>query len=306
VIRLDDVNGSQICYETDPGIHISEYYAYCLKLIKNKLLEVHNPINIIFGNLDATFNNSSKILKMDIQYEHTLVKEGGRDVGTKFFSNTPTDDGELYLVRIDRFDYFNSLDVILEYSIPNIVNISESGHFDEFSKKLINIAPLIYTPKFNNENKNNTITLFTPHRCPRRSEFYNNVRAKGIDCTNVDGCFTSLDIMSRYETTKILVNVHQTDHHHTFEELRVLPALSRGVIVISEDVPLKENIPYGEHIVWADYDNLCDTIIDVQNNYEEYYKKIFNNGLTTLLSSLEVSNNRNLDILKNKAAERDD
>ena len=243
---------------------------------------------------------------MHIQCEHTLVKEGGRDVGTKFFGNTPTDDGGLYLVRIDRFDYYNSLDVIVEYSIPNIVNISESGHFDEFSKKIIHIAPLIYTPNFNNENKSNTITMFTPNRSPRRSKFHNNVRAKGIDCTNVNGCFTSSDIMSRYETTKILVNVHQTDHHHTLEELRVLPALSRGVIVISEDVPLKEHIPYGEHIVWSDYDSLCDTIIDVQNNYEEYYKKIFNNGLTTLLSSLEVSNNRNLDILKNKAAEHDD
>ena len=124
MITTENIKGSNICYTTDPTIHISEYFNYCLKLIKNKLLEIHKPINIIFGNLDATFNNSNKVLKIDIQYEHTLVKEGGRNVGTKFFSNTPTDDGELYLVRIDRFDYFNSLDVILEYSIPNIVNIS--------------------------------------------------------------------------------------------------------------------------------------------------------------------------------------
>jgi hypothetical protein len=81
-----------------------------------------------------------------------------------------------------------------------------------------------------------------------------------------------------YKNSKVLVNVHQTDHHHTFEELRVLPALLNGVIVVSEDVPLKEKIPYSDYIVWASYDNIAQTVKDVSNNYEYYFNKIFTNS----------------------------
>ena len=88
-----------------------------------------------------------------------------------------------------------------------------------------------------------------------------------------------------------MVNVHQTDHHHTFEELRVLPALLNGVIVISEDVPLKEKIPYSEYIIWVEYDKLSETTLDVYNNYLEYYDKIFKQGnLKEILTNMEINN----------------
>jgi hypothetical protein len=81
-----------------------------------------------------------------------------------------------------------------------------------------------------------------------------------------------------YRQTKILINIHQTDHHDTLEKLRVLPALRCGVIVISEKSPLVEQTGYSKYIIWGELSELPDIILDVQNNYEEWHQKIFQNS----------------------------
>lgn len=297
-VTIEKINESTICYDSNPPIHISEYYNYCVKLLKNKLFEIREPINIIFGLINYKFNNENLVLKIDIQCEHTLVKDGGRGVTNKYFGKVKTDEGDCYLVRIDKYDYLKNLDLVIDYSIPNIVNISESGYFDEYAKKTINISPLMYELNFDNTHKTNTITLFTNNFSDRRNLFLTEINKKKITCINVDNCYSGLDLIDRYKTTKILVNVHQTDHHHTFEELRILPALSNGVIIISETVPLKEYIPYSDYIVWSKYNDLTDTIKDVQNNYKKYYEKIFGNkNLELLLLKMGEINNNNLDII---------
>ena len=88
-----------------------------------------------------------------------------------------------------------------------------------------------------------------------------------------------------------MVNVHQTDHHHTFEELRVLPALLNCVIIISEDVPLKESIPYGEYIIWCTYDEIPAKTLEVINNYTYYFDKLFTNGnIDVILNNINTNN----------------
>ena len=93
-----------------------------------------------------------------------------------------------------------------------------------------------------------------------------------------------------YDFSKILINIHQTDTNHTFEELRVLPALSRGVIIISELSPYIDEIPYWEFIIWSEYDKLCETVLDVIKNYEYYQKKLFNNKLNDILIKIKKDN----------------
>jgi len=299
MIRIESIGENNIAYITNPSIHVMEYYNYCLNLLKKKLSESNKPINIIFGNINHNFNNGNLTIKTDIQYEHTLVKDGGRGVSEKIFGNVKHDNG-FYLVRIDNYNYLSKLDFILEYSIPNIINITESNHFNDYSKKIINIAPLLYDIDFNKTNKVDTITLFTDTKNVRRNKLLNE-----NNWINVDDCYTNNDLIARYKTTKILVNVHQTDHHHTFEELRILPALSRGVVIVSEDVPLKEYIPYHEFIVWSSYNNLTKTVIEVQDNYEYYYNKLFKNGnLDLLLYKLSESNYNNLNIINTKLNDR--
>lgn len=306
MINVRQIKNSQICYEANPSHYIAEYYNYCLGLIQNELHRIEIPLNIIFGNLNWNFDNQNRVLKIDIQYEHTLVREGGRSVDKKYIGSTPTGDGDYYLVRIDRFDYLNGLDIVIEYSVPNMVNISESGYFNDFFTKLTNIAPLIYDDlNLDATHKKHTITLFSNNASPRRANFTNIVEAKKINCININNCFTASDLKNVYEASRIMVNVHQTDHHHTLEELRVLPAILNGVIVISEEVPLVEKIPYGDSIVWSTYENLAETTLEVQNNYEHFYQKIFTDKLSKTLLSLKQSNVKSLnDTIRNHALGR--
>jgi hypothetical protein len=98
-----------------------------------------------------------------------------------------------------------------------------------------------------------------------------------------------------YRDTRILVNVHQTDHHHTFEELRVLPALLCGVVVVSETVPLREEIPYHDFIVWCDYDQIIDTVRAVRDDYESYRRKMFGDGrFKAIISAMRKRNHDNV------------
>jgi len=295
---VEFIGDNVICYQSVAPLHIREYYNYCVTLLLKKLSELKGPINVIFGRIPHTFNNTNPTIKIDIQCEHTVVKDGGRGVNEIVLGNTLTENGECYLVRVSDFNYFNNLDVVIEYSIPNITHIRNSGHFNDYTSKLTYISSLIYDVEFISTNRKNTITLFTNNVSDRRNLFTNNVLKNSVSCTNVDGCYGGTELREQYDKTKILVNVHQTDHHHTFEELRVLPALSRGVIVISEDVPLKEEIPYGEYIIWSSYDNLLTTIKDVQDNYDIYHKRVFNNNLKNLLLKMRDINNDNLNILK--------
>ena len=75
------------------------------------------------------------------------------------------------------------------------------------------------------------------------------------------------------DDTRILINLHQTPSHHTFEELRVLPALLRGIVVIAEVSPLHTSIPYYEYIVWSHINSMATTIRNVSANYNSYYEK---------------------------------
>ena len=293
---LDKVKNSYIFYTDNQVIHTREYYNYCVLLLKKWLNEIDENLNVIFGDYFYDFGNSNKTIKVDIQCEHTLVKDGGRSVTNKIYGNVKSDEG-YYLVRIDKFSYINSLDMIIEYSLPNIENIKISGEFDDYLSKVFYVAPMLYKPNFNGF-KTDVITLFDHNGNPRRSNILNKLKEHGVDNKIVTECFSHECLLNTYDKTKIMVNVHQTDHHHTFEELRVLPALLNGVIIVSEDVPLKETIPYNEFIIWCSYDDIPKKTLEVINNYDYYFDKLFTNS--NIEAILDNINNNNLEAFKTK------
>lgn len=111
---------------------------------------------------------------------------------------------------------------------------------------------------------------------------------------NINNCFDKNKLQNIYKNTKIIINIHQTPHHNSFEELRALPALECGVIVISENSPLNELIPYNNLIIWTNYDNIIDKVKEVINNYDYYHDKIFSTENIKILNNLS---NKNYDVL---------
>lgn len=287
---IEEIKNSFILYNENHDIHIREYYLYCVGLIKKRLNDYDDNINIIFGNYQTTFPNKNKTIHIDIQCEHTLVKEGGRSINNIIFGNIKHDSG-YYLIRIDKYDYYNSLDIVIEYSLPNLFNIESNDKLKKYHLKNIYISPILYYINFDNENKTDVVTLFNKNGNNRRNIILTKLENLGLPNKTIENCFTSKCLYDLYKKTKIMVNVHQTDHHHTFEELRVLPALLNGVIIISENVPLKEKIPYSKYIIWVEHDELAEKTLEVYNNYLEFYDKIFIQGdLKEILINMEINN----------------
>jgi hypothetical protein len=115
---------------------INDYYQSIVEIIKKILTNTTNiSVNIILGDPPHNiFNNKNKTIIINLNWEHTLVKINGRDTNNAPVGNIIcNDDNTNYLVRIDRYNKLNNADIIIDYSIPNIVNVLKSNLFNEFS-----------------------------------------------------------------------------------------------------------------------------------------------------------------------------
>ena len=291
-IKIENINNTNLVYIDDYGSFLNEYYQYIIRCFSKALSQLSNKGNLLIGNFNKSSINDFKI---DTNTEHTLVKQGGRDSHGFPIGKIPYDD-KFYLCRIQNLQYFETLDYIIDYSKPNIKNIETSGHFDYLIKRLIYISPIIFDiNQFILKEKDITfISMFIDDTQTRRRVFLDKIKDKNINLSNIQS-YRREDLKELYSKVKVLINIHQTDHHDTFEELRVLGALVNGVIVISEDVPLKEEIPYSDYIIWCNYDNIFDVMKDVEDNYQLYWNKIFgNDNLYRLLLKMEDDNINNI------------
>ena len=279
-------------YHDNMGI-IDVYYQMIVDMVKRFIIE--NPtlcLNITLGYNDYRFDNGNKTIKISINYEHILVKNGGRSVPP----NTPfgmicDDENSKYYVRIDRYGELMDSDIVIDYSIPNIYHVQTSGVFGEFSKKHFYLSSSVYDLYFAKENRNITVlTTFINTEEDRRKKMLNKIREHRISHSNVNTCFGKSELRDLYKSTKIVVNIHQTPHHHTFEELRVLPALECGVIVISEVSPLYELVPYHEMIIWVSYEDIVEKTKEIIANYEVYHDSIFTETNLRKLGELKEDN----------------
>lgn len=72
-----------------------------------------------------------------------------------------------------------------------------------------------------------------------------------------------------------------------------------GILVISEDSPYKEHIPFSNHIIWSSYDDIVDTINNVLENYDFFCQKYLNGLKLTLQKMKTKSDNEMISIFKN-------
>ena len=166
--------------------------------------------------------------------------------------------------------------------------------FSDFSNKHIYLAPILYeTLHINTNNRNiQSLTTFININEPRRKKLLENIKKFNLSHSNINNCFDKIKLQELYQNTKVLINIHQTPHHDTFEELRCLPALQNGVIVVSEKSPLSHLVPYNELIIWTDYYNIINKTKEVLENYEEYYDKIFTKKNIDTLNSMDDVNKK--------------
>jgi hypothetical protein len=77
--------------------------------------------------------------------------------------------------------------------------------------------------------------------------------------------------------SKILLNIHARDDYFIFEEIRCNRCIFNKIIVISEESEKMDDYYFKDNIIICKYEELINVSIDVINNYEYYYKKLFSN-----------------------------
>ena len=278
--RVEAIGRARLAYDPEFPAFVREYAVYCVGLFREALAARDAPVNLVFGERAADGGNAHPTRRIDIQWEHTLVKPGGRDSAGAPLGQVPLLDGDgRYLARVANRAYLDTLDAIVDYSRPNIENLRRAGGFDAYLAKTLVIAPLLYdTDVTPGTRRRDAITLFADLAQPRRAALLAAARAARLPLRNVGGIYGAAGLHALYRETRVLVNVHQTGEHHTFEELRVLPALLCGVVVVSEDVPLREAVPYHEFVVWARYGELVETTRAVLADYTRWHERLFGDG----------------------------
>ena len=221
------------------------------------------------------------IQKLDIcyEYEHSLILPGAQNIPKhakvgkvmSIYQN-----GEMYYVAYINCDLFKH-DIIVQYSITNVKNFEMSElYHPSLLKKMIYIPPLEYEYRPYHDGRDMTpFTTFYFADLSRRQRIVSSLWEHGITVVNHNGINTSMRMREIYDSKAIMINLHQTPHHHTFEELRVLPALLRGLIIICEETPLKTEIPYNQYIVWSSIENLPITVLKVITRYDFYFNNFF-------------------------------
>ena len=84
-----------------------------------------------------------------------------------------------------------------------------------------------------------------------------------------------------------------------------MPALLQGVLVVTEDVPLLEHVPYHSFLITSSYENLAETVHHVQAHYTEYWNERFGDGqLQNAYQALALKNQQAFERLVTKALAR--
>jgi len=277
MIKNTIINKSELFYTNEwDNSNLNEYYQYILNNIILFLTNNNVPYSVNFG-----CNDIVKDINLDFQYEHTIVNNGDNS----------------YSCRIYRFDKLIKSHSVFDYSNANVNHTKTFEPLKEKTDFFRYYPPLIYDVSDSDDRVNNCLTIHNSSL--RRNnihekvdmDYYHNVYGGGnVYCKNI-----IKNVMDKY---KILVNIHQTDHYQTLEELRVLPALMTGILVISEDSPYKEYIPFSKHIIWSTYDNIVDTINNVLDNYDFFRKKYLADLNLTLQKMKSESDNEMFLIFK--------
>lgn len=295
--------------------YVKDYKNYLNKLINDVLKTNNFNVNVYVkhnrGNITEKNikNNNNKNIIISTNLEHTIIKQDFlKTVKCKNLEigNIIDKNGNKYLIRIDKLDNLKDSDIIIDYSYTNIINVKSLELYKDFSKKHICISPAFFEKYHLKENRNiNILTTFInvkharePSR-QRRILLHKQLKSSKIKdlYKNINNLFGTNDLKNLYKKTKILINVRQTDFHDTLEEIRILPAIQMGVIVICEDAPLKEYLPYHDYIIWESFENIIEKAHEVYEKYDYYFNLIYGSNNKKDLNEIHQDN---INILTNK------
>ena len=134
-----------------------------------------------------------------------------------------------------------------------------------------------YNEIFNYNKENDVCLIGTINNIPpNRQNIINLLKEKNINVDIVSGFGKNRDInLFKY---KILLNIsYYPNNYKIMETLRCDRCIYNKMIIVSDIKEDIEDYYLKEHIIFTDYDNIPDKVVEIINNYEEYINKLFLN-----------------------------
>lgn len=272
------INKIVLIYRSNPEVVIQDYSNFILDMLASNLQGIKSRRVVFYecpglALLKLLFPNKTIYL----QIEHTLLRPSNRVASQGLQGHLPVPGvEENYLIRIAEFDKLQSADIIFDYSRINLFNIRSLAMLNYYMQKTFCISPALYPLCSSKVNRRGAITLFGNPDIPRRRIFLDELKRYGIHSENIQGVYRGIDQI--YRKVKIVINIRQTDSHETLEELRVLPALRSGAIVICENAPYRDKTAYSQFVIWGSLEEIPNLVIEVEKNYEAVHRRIFGDG----------------------------
>jgi hypothetical protein len=186
---------------------------------------------------------------------------------------------------------FEKSSAVVDYSALNIERLTDLPELKSHSAKFCAVAPLLGKYSNSREPRNN-VTVASMYGSPergRRGRMNSMLTEAGIKVHNIHN-FEDYEIAFR--DVAILLNFRQVEHFSTPEELRILPALLQGVLVIAEDTPFARQSLCADFLVFAEVSKLASVITDLRSNYSRYWTEIFGGDrFSDFVRTLEIANN---------------
>ena len=279
---------------------VPDYYDYVTSLVLGLATSDSAPLQYALGYPEDARYVPARIPLLLIQIEHTIVRSGGRgSEGAVPGGLLDEKTAKPFLVRLQGSkESFYRAHTVIEYSKPNLRNVLDSSISQTYESKAVYIAPMLGTPMTNPSWQGRDFSrVYTAMNLSgyqdRRSEILSSLMTKdSINLRNLSGI---RDLTKRYPQVGLLLNLHQTEHHVTLEELRILPALRQGVIVISEPSPLLEIVPYSSFLIFANLDEISHAMKRVLDQPARTWHSIFGGSrFANTMGAMEKDNRRSL------------
>jgi hypothetical protein len=231
---------------------------------------IHSILHVIKGQLflfDYELN-----IHIDKNNNYIFVQ----NIDNKFFEYI-TKYNNIYLINTEQLSVEKSQIEINKY--PNNLNVIDyiESNLKFYNKYNTYLLPyqINYKEIYNINKEKNICLIGQPESIPfNRKNIINTLKEKKINIDIVSGFNKIRD--SELFKYKIILNIgYYPNNCRVMETFRCDRCVYNKMIVISDMKEDIENYYLKDYVIFTEYNNIPDKVIEVINNYDEYYNKLF-------------------------------